>query len=292
MQRGPLADRIVEAFGGMPEQLRTAARFDQDRPDDVALLSMREQARRAGVQPATMTRLAKRLGFEGFEGLRDLYADALRGGGGGFAGRGDSQVRVQNDRGEAVLAEAIAARIAEQVRALSGPDALARLSRAASMLAQARRIYCLGLRSSHTTARQFHYALSLVGDRTVLLDGGAGGDADRLRDITPEDVLLAASVAPYTRHAVEIAEYVRARAVPVIAITDSEVSPLAALADASVLVGTASPSFLHTMAPAFAAAEILAALVAGRGGADALATLAATDRHLASLDTHWTPRSR
>ncbi len=35
--------------------------------------------KRAEVPPATMTRLAQRLGFDGFEPLRKLYADAVRG---------------------------------------------------------------------------------------------------------------------------------------------------------------------------------------------------------------------
>ena len=67
---GPLNASIVEAFDILPPQLQTAARYMLDRPDDVALLSMREQARRAGVPAATMTRLAKRLGLEGYDQVR------------------------------------------------------------------------------------------------------------------------------------------------------------------------------------------------------------------------------
>ena len=76
LDRGPLNASIVEAFDILPPQLQTAARYMLDRPDDVALLSMREQARRAGVPPATMTRLAKRLGLEGYDQVRELYAGA------------------------------------------------------------------------------------------------------------------------------------------------------------------------------------------------------------------------
>ena len=56
MDPAPLTAKIVAAFPDMPAQLRTAARYILDHPGDVALLSMREQARQAGVQPATMTR--------------------------------------------------------------------------------------------------------------------------------------------------------------------------------------------------------------------------------------------
>jgi DNA-binding MurR/RpiR family transcriptional regulator len=54
MDRGPLADRIVTAFVTMLGQLQVAARYVLTRPRDVAFLSMREQAQRAGVQPATI----------------------------------------------------------------------------------------------------------------------------------------------------------------------------------------------------------------------------------------------
>ena len=104
-QRGPLNASIVEAFDLLPPQLQTAARYMLDRPDDVALLSMREQARRAGVPPATMTRLAKRLGLDGYDSVRELYAGAVRAGTlglcrqGGRAGRGAGPARRARARG-------------------------------------------------------------------------------------------------------------------------------------------------------------------------------------------------
>ena len=70
-----------------------------DEPRDVALLSMREQARQAGVQPATMTRLAQRLGLDGYDAIREIYAEALRGGGSGFAPAG-TQVASQKAKGD------------------------------------------------------------------------------------------------------------------------------------------------------------------------------------------------
>src|SRR5919107_383409 len=91
MEHGPLALQIIDTFESMPAQLRTAARYVLDRPSDVALLSMREQARQAGVQPATMTRLAKRLGLDGYDDVRELYARAIREGGLSFSGKAGAQ---------------------------------------------------------------------------------------------------------------------------------------------------------------------------------------------------------
>ncbi|MFM9709770.1 MurR/RpiR family transcriptional regulator, partial [Streptomyces galilaeus] len=66
-------------FDDLPQQLQAAARWVLDHPADVALLSMRDQARRAGVPPVTLTRLAKRLGFAGFDEMKALYAQSMRG---------------------------------------------------------------------------------------------------------------------------------------------------------------------------------------------------------------------
>src|SRR5881394_2078068 len=104
MDQGPLNNRIVTVFGTMSAQLQTAARYVLDRPKDVALLSMREQARQAGVQPATMTRLAKHLGMDGYDGVRELYAAAVRDGEIGFAGKAGAQVASQKLKGDKALA--------------------------------------------------------------------------------------------------------------------------------------------------------------------------------------------
>jgi len=284
--RGPLNASIVEAFDLLPPQLQTAARYMLDRPDDVALLSMREQARRAGVPPATMTRLAKRLGLDGYDSVRELYAGAVRAGTLGFAGKAGVQVEAQALHGERALAAEMATMLSRQIAALAEPAALDRLADAATRLHEARRVYCLGLRSCHAAAWHFHYMLSLLGDKTVMLDDAGGTGLDAIRDAGNDDALLVASVEPYARATIEAARYAADRDVPVVALTDSEVSPLAQIAANTILVATTSPSFFHTMTPLLAVAEMLAALVAGRGGAKALAALEHTEAQLAAFGVH------
>jgi DNA-binding MurR/RpiR family transcriptional regulator len=291
VDRGPLNASLVEAFDILPPQLQAAARYMLDRPDDVALLSMREQARRAGVPPATMTRLAKRLGLEGYDEVRELYASAVRSGALGFAGKAGAQVEAQKLRGEKALARDMALTLSRQLARLAEPAALERLADAASRLHDARRVYCLGLRSCHAAAWHFHYMLSLLGAKTVMLDDAGGTGLDAIRDAGTSDVLLAASVEPYARATIEGAHYAAGRGVPVVALTDSEVSPLARVAVASILVATESPSFFHTMTPLVAVSEILAALVAGRGGNKAMAALEHTEAQLSAFGVHLPRRN-
>ena len=239
----------------------------------------------------TMTRLAKHLGMDGYDRVRELYDAAVRDGEIGFAGKAGAQVASQKLKGDKALAAEMLRSIGRQIERLAAPDRLERLVLAARALASARRIYCLGLRSSHSIAWHLHYVLSLVGERSTHIDGIAATGADALARATGRDVLLVASVLPYTRLTVELAEYAVEQGMAVVAITDSEVAPLAQIAQHAVIVATDSPSFFHAMSPAFVVAEILGAIIAGRGGDEALATLRHTDEHLAALNTHLKPRA-
>ena len=287
MNRGPLNQPIVEAFDALPPQLQTAARYMLDRPNDVALLSMREQARHAGVPPATMTRLAKRLGLDGYDQVRELYAGAVRAGTLGFAGKAGAQVEAQKLRGERALAADMAQTLSRQIARLAEPAALERLADAAGRLHKARRVHCLGLRSCHAAAWHFHYMLSLLGDKTVMLDDAGGTGLDAIRGAGRDDVLLVASVEPYARATIEGARYAASAGRAgrgADRFRRSRRSPRSP--SATILVATESPSFFHTMTPLLAVAEILAALVAGRGGQKALEALEHTEAQLSAFGVH------
>lgn len=291
MNHGLISQRIVNAIEDMPGQLQSAARYVLENPRDVALLSMREQARRAGLQPATMTRFAKRLGLDGYDTVRELHAEAIRTGELDFAGKATAQVKTQQLKGDRALAADMAASLASQIGRLAESGALDDVVAAAAALHDARRIYCLGLRSCHAVAWHLHYIFSLFSERTVLLDGVAGVGTDPIRNATAKDVLFVASVRPYTAAIVDSARYAAAQRVPLVALTDSKASPLVPLARHVLYTTTASPSFFHSMTPAFALAEILATLAAGRAGDRVPEALQRTEKQLASFHVHWTPKA-
>jgi DNA-binding MurR/RpiR family transcriptional regulator len=290
MDQSDLAAALSAQFETLPSQLRAVARWVLDHPADVALLTTREQAKRAGLAPATFTRLAQRLGLPGYDALRAIHAASLRQRPDGFSGRATELLTRHGDEGESAIAQDIFAALAEHVRALREPDSLARLTRAAALLADARSVFCFGLRSAFPAAYMLDYIRALIGADSVLADGAGGRGVDALRRIGPGDALFAVSVAPYTRLTVEAAAHARDRGATIVALTDSLHSPLAALATETVLARTETPSFFHTMTPAFAAVECLAALMTARCGQKALDAIAASEAQLDAFATYETPR--
>lgn len=284
LQKGPLHSRIIERFDDMSEQLQQAARHILEHPQEVALVSMRELSRNAGVQPSTMTRLAKFLGFAGYEDLRGEHADVIRVGADGFAARAlQRDESVSNGEG---LAHRMLQGLAIQITRLSEPGTLSKLNEFADRLYAARRIHILGLRSCHSVAWHFHYVMTLLGEKTVHLDGPAGTGGDALIRATAEDVLLVVSINPYSRYTLEVAEAAREKGMSVLAITDSEVSPLVPIAELAIFFPTESQTFFHTLTPALAISEVLCGLLASRDRQAALEELKRVDQHLSSMNTY------
>jgi DNA-binding MurR/RpiR family transcriptional regulator len=286
MPKEPFVAELTAGFDTLPPQLREAARWVIDHPADVALLTMREQARRAGIPPATLTRLAQRFGLSGYDEIRSLYAEAVRDRPESFRGRAEELLHRRDSEGEAALIQDIFSSLTRHLQELSTPAAMERFKAAAELIVGAERVFCLGLRSTSSVAYSFHYVRSLFGANSVLVDGFGGTGTDILRTIGPADVLLAISVNPYTRQTLQAVQYANGRGARVVAVTDSEVSPLAKFASETLIVRTETPSFFHTMTPAFAAIECLTALIAARRGPQTLEAIAASEQQLSTFDTY------
>ena len=289
MEKGPLAELLVERFENMPPQLRVAARFVLDHPKDVALMSMREQAHQAGVSHSTMMRLARWLGLEGYEDMRSLYARALR------APAPGDQVRQgleqDGDPGYST-AGVVADGLAAQISALGEYGSATQLIAAAKLLARSRNLFGVGARSGHSVANHFIQIMSFLAgsDRKIALVGETGGHGlEALQGAGQGDVLLAVGMAPYERMTIEVARQSARQGVTVIAITDSSVSPLARIARETILVTSGSQSFFPSMAPAFAAVEILAALTAAQSDEDATEKVKRSEEQLAAFGIYWKP---
>ena len=284
-----IAQHISRRFETLTPQQRRAARFLLDHPTEVALKSMRELAQAAGVPPVTFVRLARALDFADYNALRAVFQGEVRQHRtrAGFSQKArDLQLRAGGDQTQALVKELFEAEL-DNIELTFGQNHPDRLVAAAELMERAERLFVLGRRSCHPTAAFFHYVHRLFRANAVLVPDG-GQLADCLRDAGPDDVLLVVSVAPYTADTVEAARWARERGARLIAITDDRLSPIGQLADVALLVGTATPSFFHSIVPMVALAQALLALLVARGGDTALVAIEASEQQLARFQVYWT----
>jgi DNA-binding MurR/RpiR family transcriptional regulator len=110
------------------------------------------------------------------------------------------------------------------------------IDRAVRVLGKAEDIYIVAQGRSFPVAFYLHYAFNRLDQRSHLIDGVGGLPRDRARLIRPIDALVAISFKDYAQDVVAIVDDCRTRDVPVVAITDSPVSPIAR--DAAALFET------------------------------------------------------
>ncbi|WP_082407305.1 MurR/RpiR family transcriptional regulator [Mesorhizobium sp. 1M-11] len=282
-----MSELLVERFETMPPQLQVAARFVLDHPQDVALMSMREQASQAGVSHSTMMRLARWLGLDGYEDMRSLYARALRDRGAGEAIRPGLPPQQEQDYPAAGIA---ADTLAAQVASLGEYGNAMQFLAAARLIADSKTIFGLGFGASRSVVGHFVQTVSPLlneGRRTVFVADSCGTGAEALLDAKTGDVVLVVGAAPYERATIDFARQSASQGAAVLAITDSSVSPLARLARETIVVTSNSGSFFPSMVPAFAAVEILVALAAPLSDVDAVEKLKQSQEQLAAFGVYW-----
>jgi DNA-binding MurR/RpiR family transcriptional regulator len=274
-----LIDRRFEALS--PE-LKRAAKWVREHPTALGLQSMRQCALAAGVAPATFTRLAQALGLGGFDGLRapvvaHLSLTAQR-----VSPLNDSAVAGACNPEIGALIRAQASNVASIQR--NSPSAL---TAAAQAILSATTVGFLGQRASFGIAHQLHYTCDWLRRDTWLAGDAAGAWRDRVGDLGAKDVLVVVSQAPYTRSVVEMVRQSQDRGVPVLALTDSSLSPLAATARWLLLFDAESPAFFHSTTGALALAEALMNAVAVQGGHKVAQRLAERQQRHREARTYW-----
>ena len=286
MNKEEVEKLISERYQSLPPKLKVAARHVLDAPKDIAIQSMRSVAADAKLQPATMLRFARELGFDSYEKFRALYVSWLSSSEMTFVARAKTlRKRRVSDGQEKLFSEMYDMDVVSLDRTLGAANAAA-FEAAKKLLVGARRFYVLGLRSLFPAAYYLDYACRLFSDKSVLVTGVGGAIADELRRATAKDVLVVFSFEPYARLTVEAVRYAAERKVKIVAVTDSIVSPIAESASVVLLAPNAGPALVPSILPAMAVAQALANLMVTAGGAATLGEIARSDAQLQRLHAY------
>jgi DNA-binding MurR/RpiR family transcriptional regulator len=256
---------ITERAAALPKRLTQIAAFALENPDEIAFGTVSSIAAQAEVQPSALVRFAQAMGYQGFSDMQEVFRSRLR-----------DRILNYNERLEQLRAHEEAASkphlifqgfceaSARSIAALGEKLDPATLDHAVERLATARTIHILGLRRSYPIAAYMAYAFGKLGVASVLVDAVGGLAAEQMSFATGEDAVLAISFAPYASDTVQLARAAAGRGVPLVAITDSPLSPLAQIADPWIEVGEANFEGFRSMAATLTLAMTLTVAIAGR----------------------------
>ena len=268
-----LATKIIAALPELSPKLALAARYVLDRPEEVAISSMRMIATRVGVASPTMLRLARALGYDSYDAFRAVFQNAYVGG--CFKIRAELLQENQERGGTAAIAAQISSAAIENIERFLTDIDVAVLARTADAIHRADRVYVLGFGVFQWVASYFQNTGRIALPNLVVPNPAGGVPMEELAGTGPQDVILAMSVSPYAVQTIEAARFAYEKKATVIAITDSMASPLIDCSSQHILVATRSPQYFPSIIAMTAAVETIMAVVVSRSGDTMLARIAA-----------------
>lgn len=253
--------RLADAYPGLSPQLRRAAEYALDHPNEIGVNSMRRVAAEADVKPNSLVRMAKAIGFESYEAFRRPFREVLRKGVETFPDRARwLQSIAHGGRHGQLYAQMAAANLANVEHMFSGAGA-AEMRAVADLIVGARTAYVLGVGVAYALAHSFWYLARMGLDNVVQVPRQGNLPIDDIARIGGGDVLIAVTFSPYRSEVVAAAAHAKRRGAKVVAISDSRAAPIALAADHAFVAPTATPQFFPSCAAALSLLETLVAFI-------------------------------
>ncbi|MDW3117197.1 MAG: MurR/RpiR family transcriptional regulator [Roseovarius pacificus] len=251
---------------------------------DPALLSITALAEKLSVNPSTLTRLARNLGYPGFGAFQQVLLDASMAAPGDFYTRqAQTALAGEDASGMGGVTRLCRENQANIERFLEGCD-IGQFRHATEMITTAPRVMVHGIRQFHAFASFLVYGLRMIRSDVHLLDSNGLGVAEGIASMEAEDVLVTASCAPYSTQVAQAAKAAAERGIGIVAVTDRASSPLAAVSQAAVLVPHDTSFLSNSLTTFILAAECLINGCAAASPERAKQALAERDRMIKRLN--------
>ncbi|MEQ9260830.1 MAG: MurR/RpiR family transcriptional regulator, partial [Roseovarius sp.] len=214
-------DRLASEWGALTPEAQKAARYVLENPSDVGVSTVREIAEAANVKPNTFVRMARQVGFEGYDDFRAPFREAIRRGQVSFPDRARwlQDISRSGELG-GLYADMLGAAIRNIEETFAGIDARA-LQAAAEAIWNSRQVFVLGVGVNNANARNFTYLASTGMTQFHAIPRPGSVAADDLAWADERDVLIAMTCRPYRTEVIETVKLARAQGVTVVGISDS-----------------------------------------------------------------------
>ena len=252
---------LVARSDRLSKRLSQVAQFFLNHPEEVAVSTLVRLADLAAVPPATITRFAKELGFQGFSDLQLVFRERLLGPRLPYAervaGAGDSDL----DQPGTVFGSFIQAAVQSLLRIEEALDR-DQLAACVELLATTDVVHVAAARGAFGLGAYMVYGLGSIGRRAQLIDNIGAMRGMQVAAMGPGDTLLAMTFDDYTPETVEVVRLAAARGHPVLVITDNALSPVVSLATHVLYVNEARLGHFRSQIPALVVAQ---AMIVGLG---------------------------
>ncbi len=288
-QQVTIEERISQSFANLSSMQKVAADYVAKNPIDIATRSLRSVATTSGVSPATFSRLARALGYDDYEQMREEGRAAMGRKMASFSERAHAlRAEAGRPEGRASLHRQAAACIAN-IELLDRDVPGDRLEAAVETLHAARQVLLVGSLGSSGFVDYFGYLAHWFSPKWLVAGRNGTTLAATLASLGEQDAVVALAKAPYARRTVSALSAAHGAGIPTIVITDNHASPALEFASHSFVAPTESPNFFSSYAATLVLVETMVTMLLRRAGPEAEDMIRAAEAQVHRLGESWAP---
>ncbi len=223
---------------------KNIAKYIKDNYDKAAYMTAARLGQSVGVSESTVVRFVMELGFEGYPEFKHALLEFVR-----AKLTAVQRIEVTNSLiGDAdVLQKVLESDIDKIKRTLEGIDKAA-FDDAVRAIVDAKTVYIMGMRGSSYLAGLLNYSFRMISDNVRLIQTTSGSETfEQMMSLGESDALIAISFPRYSKSIIKGVEYAKSRGADVIALTDSQNSPIAAHADQVLIAQSDMASYADSL---------------------------------------------
>ena len=235
------------------------ARYILEHYEKAAFMTASRLGSTVGVSESTVVRFAFELGFDGYpqlqKGLQEIIRNRLT---------SVQRMEITSDQiGRNNVAAKVLSMDIERIKHTMEELDNRNFDEAVQKIILANHIYIIGVRSAASLAGFLQFYFNHIFPNVHLINTTSTSEMfEQLFRITEEDVLIPISFPRYSQRTLKAAKYARNKGANVIALTDCAASPLASIANISLLARSDMASFVDSLV---APLSVLNALVVAVG---------------------------
>ena len=235
---------IQENMNTFSKGQKRIAAFILDSYDKAAFMTAARLGKTVNVSESTVVRFAAELGYDGYPAMQKALQEMIR-----SKLTTVQRIEVSNDQlgDHDVLTKVVQSDI-EKIRMSLEELSRQEFSNVVDAIVNARRIYILGVRSSTTLSDFLYFYFNLIFDNVRHVQTTLASEMfEQMLRVGEGDVVIGISFPRYSTRTVRAMEFARDQGATVVAVTDSELSPLYDTANYRLLAKSDMASFVDSL---------------------------------------------
>lgn len=211
--------------------------------DKAAFMTAAKLGISVGISESTVVRFADELGFDGYPKLQKALQELIRN-----KLTTVQRLELSNDFiSEKNVLKGVLKGDMENIRSTLEKIDDNTFTNVVNSIFKSKKIYIIGLRSSTALAEFLGFYLNLILDNVKVVEYGISDIFEQMINLSLDDLVIGIGFPRYANRTIKALRFAKSRGAKIVAITDSNLSPLAENADYSLIAQSNMASFVDSL---------------------------------------------